>query len=206
MKVVITDTFIKSFEKMINRQRWYWKIWDFFRYDLPQGIKNIILFWRVVWNYRSWDSRNSLQIFSHSLKLLSKGLEEKSLEVDSSRLKKIAKLNRAIEILDRQASDTYLEYSESKLGYKVNTEYGIFSNKEEEEPLAIKEANQKIFDLSNSLEEGEWLELMTILKGQNHSQFVMLYDKAKSENGENTVSDDLWDNWFDGSGLKSWWY
>ena len=61
--------------------------------------------------------------------------------------------------------------------------------------------NSKIYDLSSELEEKEWQELWTIFKGQEHSHYVMLVDKAKAD----LASEDLWNKWFDGSGMKGWW-
>jgi hypothetical protein len=47
-------------------------------------------------------------------------------------------------------------------------------------------------------------ELWTIFNGQEHSHYIMLLDKAKSQNVD-LESEDLWDKWFDGSGMKGWW-
>lgn len=205
MEIKFTDTFFKSLEKMNSRERWYWKTWDFFRYDLPKGIKNIFFFWRVIWNYRSWDSSFQMRILARSLEPLAHTLEYHGMEVDGPRLKKVAKIKRAIEILNRQAEDDYIDLAEKELGYEVNTEYGIFGSKNEEgEPAEIKEANRKIFDLSRELEEKEWKELWKIFEGQEHSHFVMLLDKAKSENID-LKSENVWDKWFDGSGMRGWW-
>ena len=41
MEIKFADTFFKSLERMVNRQKWYWQTWDFLRYDLPNGVKNI---------------------------------------------------------------------------------------------------------------------------------------------------------------------
>ena len=92
MEIKFTDTFFKSLEKMNSRERWYWKTWDFFRYDLPKGIKNIFFFWRVIWNYRSWDSSFQMRIFARSLEPLAHTLEYHGMEVDGPRLKKVAKI------------------------------------------------------------------------------------------------------------------
>ena len=44
MEVGFADTFFDSFKRMINRERWYWKTWDFFRYDLFHTIKIFFYF------------------------------------------------------------------------------------------------------------------------------------------------------------------
>ena len=51
MEVKFADTFFKSLERMVNRQKWYWQTLDFLRYDLHNGVKNIFFFWKVIWNY-----------------------------------------------------------------------------------------------------------------------------------------------------------
>jgi hypothetical protein len=205
MEVKFADSFFESLQKMANRERWYWKTWDFFRYDLPNGVKNIFFFWRVIWNYRSWDSSFQMRILARSLEPLANTLEHHGNEVDEPRLKKVAKIRRAIEILNRQSEDNYIDLAEEILGYEVDLSYGIFGDKdEEEEPAEIKENNRKVYDLARELEEKEWTELWAIFNGQEHAQFITLLDKAKSENID-IGSDDCWNKWFDGSGLKGWW-
>jgi hypothetical protein len=203
MEIKFADTFFKSLERMVNRQKWYWKTWDFLRYDLPNGVKNIFFFWGVIWRYRSWDSSFQMRILARSLEPLAHTLEHHGNEVDGPRLKKVAKIKRAIEILNHQVNDDYIALAEEKLGSTVNHSYGIFGDKDEEdEPLEIKEMNRKIFALSSELEEQEWDELFTILRGQNHNAYVMLCDKAKEEGD---INRDIWDQWFDGSGMRGWW-
>jgi hypothetical protein len=205
MEIKFADSFFDSFTRMINRERWYWKTWDFFRYDLPKGIKNIFFFWRVIWRYRSWDSSFQMTLLARSLEPLAHTLEYHGNEVDGPRLKKVAKIKRAIEILNRQSNDDYIELAEEQLGYKVDTSYGIFGDKPyDDETEEIKVNNSKIFNLSNELQEKEWAELFAILKGQDHTHYVMLLDKAKIE-GTDLKSEDLWNKWYDGSGMKHWW-
>jgi hypothetical protein len=60
------------------------------------------------------------------------------------------------------------------------------------------EHNRKVFNRSREIEETEWVELWTILQGQNRTHFTMFADKS-------TNPDEAWDNWFDGSGLNGWW-
>jgi hypothetical protein len=201
MEVKFADSFFESLERMVNRERWYWKVWDFFRYDLPKGVKNIFFFWKVIWNYRSWDSHFQMRILARSLEPLAHTLEHHGNEVDGPRLKKVAKIKRAIEILNRQGEDNYLELAEKELGYTVNYEYGLFG-KDEPEPEEITKANRKLFNLSKELEDKEWKELWKIFEGQEISHFIMLCDKAKADNEK---TDDLWNRWFDGSGMKGWW-
>lgn len=201
MEIKFADGFFDSIQRIINRQRWYWQAWDFFRYDLVQGIKNIFFFWKVIWQYRSWDSSYQMKILSRSLEPLANTLEYHGNEVDEPRLKKVAAIKRAIEILNRQSNEDYLELAERELGYKVNLNYGITGDGE---PKKVTEKNRKLFDLSHELEDKEWKELWKIFEGQEHTHYIMLLDKAKSENPK-TSTEEVWNKWFNGNGMKHWW-
>jgi hypothetical protein len=197
MEVKFADSFWKSLDRMVKRERWYWKTWDFLRYDIPKGIKNIIFFWKVIWNFRPWDYTYNLKIFAKSLEPLRDSIINGN-EVDVPRLKKVAKIERAIEILNNITEDRYTDIAEAQLGYEVNSEF-IFRD---DEPEEIKEANKKIWDLSREIEDKEWKELWPIFQGQEHSQYVMLLDKMTPEQRKD---DDVWGNWYDGSGMGHWW-
>jgi len=197
MEVKFADSFWESLDRMNKRERWYWKTFDFFRYDLPKGIKNIIFFWKVIWNFRPWDHTYNLRILARSLEPLRDSIIN-GMEVDGPRLKKVAKMERAIDILNNITEDKYTDIAESQLGYEVNIEYTFRDG----EPVEVKEANRKIYDLSREIEEKEWKELWTIFQGQEHSQYVMWLDRVKEERGKNV---DIWNDWYDGSGMDHWW-
>lgn len=196
MKIVFTDTFFKSLKRVINRQRWYWKIWDFFRYDLSHGIRNIIFFFPVIWRFRSWDSNFQLRIFKRSLEPLRDSLES-GKEIDITRKKKVASISRAIEILNNITEDTYIDLAEKELGYDVNLTYSF-----NDEPEEVATLNSKLFKRAREIEEREWDELWKIFEGQKHSHFEMFKDKAKSEG---VSPEDAWYQWFNGSDLRGWW-
>lgn len=197
MKVKFADSFWESLERISKRERWYWKAWDFLIYDIPNGVRNIIFFRKVIWNFRPWDHTYNLRILSKSLEPLRDSII-KGREVDVPRLKKVAKIERAIEILNNITEDKYTDIAEAQLGYEVNSEF-IFRDNEPEE---IKEANRKIYDLSREIENKEWKELWIIFQGQEHSHYVMLLDKMTPEERK---EDDVWNNWYDGSGMGHWW-
>ena len=197
MKIKFADSFWESLDKINKRERWYWKAWDFLIYDIPNGVRNIIFFRKEIWNFRPWDHTYNLRIFAKSLEPLRDSIKN-GYEVDVPRLKKVAKIKRAIEILNNITEDKYTDIAEAQLGYEVNSEF-IFRN---DEPEEIKEANKKIYDLSNEIERKEWKEIWTIFQGQEHSHYVMLLDKMTSEQRKN---DEVWNNWYDGSGMGHWW-
>lgn len=196
MKVKFADSFLESLDRMVKRERWYWKTWYFLRYDIPKGVKNIIFFWKVIWNYRPWDHTYNLRIFAKSLEPLRDSIKN-GYEVDVTRLKKVAKVERAIEILNNITEDKYIDITEAQLGYEVDTTFTF----DDDEPEEIKNTNTKIYSLSKEIEEKEWKELWTILQGQEHSHYVMLLDRMSPEQRKNW---DIWGNWYDGSGMKHW--
>ena len=63
-----------------------------------------------------------------------------------------------------------------------------------------KEHNSKVFTRAREIEEQMWAELWITLKGQEHSDF----DKIKGDT-KRKKQDELYNNWFDGSGLRGWW-
>ena len=60
-------------------------------------------------------------------------------------------------------------------------------------PLPIKEKQPAA---------NEWDELFKILKGQDYKEYRKLVKLDKKKEIKN---DNLWDEWFDGSGIKGWW-
>jgi len=198
MEIKFADSFWESLDRLVKRERWYWKTWDFLVYDIPKGIKNIIFFWKVIWSFRPWDSSYNLRILGRSLEKLKVSIENGN-EADITRLKKVDKINRSIEILKNITEDRYHDIAEEQLGYEINTEY-IF--REEEEPKEISDANRKIYDLTREMEEKEWNEIWDIFKGQNHNHYTMLLDRMDDEKKK---EEDVWGNWYDGSGMRQWW-
>ena len=52
------------------------KISDFFRYDIPCGIKNLIRWFPIIWKDRSWDHRYIYEILRHKLDLQQKHIRK----------------------------------------------------------------------------------------------------------------------------------
>ena len=95
--------------------------------------------------------------------------------------------------------DNFIEQAESELGELImnpiewkpsetHTDcYELVDNDTAEERVH----NKAIFERARELEEEQWNELHIILKGQDISKY-----KPKKQD---------WNDWFDGSGMKSWW-
>jgi hypothetical protein len=137
---------------------------------------------------------------------ISDTVEKYGNEVDGPRLKKVAKMRRAIELIKNYNEDKYIEMAESELGPLAlhewefepvpdKPEYSRIIDRDTEEE---KIHNRKVFDRAREIEEKEWKELFEILKGQSPTEYQMFLDKSEDKGS-------AWDNWFDGSGIKGWW-
>ena len=140
-----------------------------------KGLRNFWEFRKLVFHHKDWDYSFSLRLFGFGLKRLGDFLEKNGTEVEETRMLKVSKIKRAVEIIKAIEEDTWLSLAEEKLGKKI-VFYQYLSIEE------WSEENRDIIDLAKRL-ENEWTdELFGILKG-NHQ------DKKN----------------FDGSGLFGWW-
>jgi hypothetical protein len=114
---------------------------------------------------------------------MAKDIEKYGFEILTSRDNKFKKIRRANVILNNIIWDNYIEMAESELGkvrdYQWNKQFS------EEEALHIR----NVISLAEIKEYEEWVELMEIFKGQDHSKF--------------DLNVDFYDQ-FDGSGIKNW--
>jgi hypothetical protein len=200
MKVTFADSFWKSLRVMARHQTWWYKTYEVFRYKIPMFFENLWFFRKQLWEFRSWDYSFNLQLLSRSLEKTAKTLEFHGIEVDVTRLKKVQKINRVIEIIENIRENNYLSKAELELGEIILRNNWMFTD-EEENPEII-EHNKKIYDRADVLEELEWNELFDILKGQNFDEYKTLMDK-KSPEEKNKMN--VWNDWYDGSGIRNWW-
>ena len=218
MKVNFAKTFNKSLKRMLRTQTWWYKTYSLFRYDLPRFFKNIWRFRKGLWNHYWFDHHGTLKFLEIGLTDMSDRIEKDGMEVDESRLKKVAKMRRVIELIKNYNEDNYIEMAEKELGELHVQGFDIDDFVETGEtidnPLGEKNEklytwvdrlteeqsahNHKVYERAHEIEEQEWNELFNILKGQNRTEYVMFQDK--SENKESA-----WDNWFDGSDMRGWW-
>jgi hypothetical protein len=140
-----------------------------------------------LWNYEKYNYYGvfwSLRIIFKNLK--NELLKGKELSID----KKIQKIDRCIQILTNIIEDRYLEMSEL-----INGKF--LMNDDLEEPSEEQSIiNIKIIKEKNILEEKEWVELLDIIKGQNIDDLIII---------ESITGMELYDQWFNGSGLRKWW-
>jgi len=180
------------------RKNFFVKIYDLFRYKIPSFFKNIWYFRKSLWDFRWWDYHFTLEMMKTSLEIMSDNLEKKGIEVDVPRLKKVAKMKRAIEIMNNMNGVIHIEMAEKELGKLILKDwefvpegkdyYSLIDNLTKQE----SSHNRKIYSRAREIEKSEWKELWDIFEGQHHEK----YKKLKNID---------WDEWFDGSGMQTWW-
>lgn len=210
MKIVLANTFIKSLKKISLHNRWYFKIIDAVWYDIPNFCKNVWIYRKVLYNIHAFDSQGALSLLKTNIEQVANYIEKYGNEIELSKTKKIAKMQRAIELLNYHINDDFIELAEKQLGKKIivkwNFEFDekfegftkLSGNETEEETRN----NTEIYELTEKLRIDTWNELFLILKGQDIKEYTELYKQSTIEERTN---DDFWYKWFDGSGIQGWW-
>ena len=210
MKVGFADSFGDSIKTLIRHQTWWYKTYELFRYDLPRFFKNVWTFRKALWSHYWFDHHGTLKFLEIGLTNISDTVEKYGNEVDGPRLKKVAAMRRAIELIRNYNQDKYIEMAEKEIGELVihDWEFEPVEDKPGYSRLIDKDTdeerihNRKVFDRAHEIEEQEWNELFKILKGQDYKEYRELYD---SQTEEEKKERELWNEWFDGSGIKGWW-
>lgn len=198
MKLTFADSFWKSLKRLSMHQTWWYKTYEVFRYKIPMFFKNVWYFRKELWRFRSWDYTFNLMMFSRSLEKTVHTLEFHGWEIEETKIKKVEKIKRVIQIIKSLDESNYIKRAEDQIGELRGVEFW----EDKEDTPEDKEHNKKVFDLSTQIENDEWEELFNILKGQDHKEYGKLLETQSEENKWKT---DLWTKWFDGSGMKHWW-
>lgn len=209
MEVKFADTFFDSFERLINRERWYWKTWDFVRYDAPRFFRNIWLFRKDLYHYRWYGGHHSVLPFMRTaISNIAENVDKRGNEVKISADKKVAKMRRAVEIMQHIIDEDFVDLAEKELGslFHRKWEYedvpgkpGYVQLKDLDTPEE-RDHNSKVYARANAIEKEMWKELWVILEGQDYSKF-----KKSPKNMSHDGSYNHWQEQFDGSGLRGWW-
>ena len=142
-----------------------------------------------------WDFRFNLTLFRKSLEFTCKGIEEKGLEVDETRMKKVRAIQELILIMKAIESDDFISLAEKELGeiklsglefVKSDSHPGCYEMVQKETPEEI-EHSSRVFKRSNQIEEEYWDRMARIIRGQSHD----LLSKSHEE--------------YDGTGMRGWW-
>ena len=164
MKIVITDTFVKSLKRLAWRQSLPIIILDTIRYNIPTFFKNIYRFRKELYDFHWWDYRFNLNLFKKSLEITAYSIEKHGQEIDEHRLKKVSDIKIVCQILQDFDDGKRLSYAEKELGltYTENNG-GLF------EPVKDKEAakiNYKISKKANELEQERWKKVWQIISDE----------------------------------------
>lgn len=199
MEVKFADSFWKSLRTLSRHQTWWYKTYSVIRYKIPMFFENIWYFRKQLWEFRSWDYTYNLRLFGRSLEKTAHTMEHFGHEVEITRMKKVEKIKRVVQIIQSLDESNYIDKAEEVLGDLKNLDGWLNGREDSSEE---REHNGKVFKLAKKMEEDEWIELCLILKGQDIKEYSDLMENATEEEKWNT---NLWDKWFDGSGMKHWW-
>jgi hypothetical protein len=191
MKVEASESFFESLERLAWYDTKLWKVWEFIKRTIPRFFKNIWRFRKELASHEWWDYRYTLEMLYRSLSIMVVKLEKDGIEEDVSRMKKVVKIKRALELLKHKLDDDYVDRAELELGeisYKpirfepVEGKEGLFSLVDDDTP-AEKKHTRKVFKRASVIEEKEWKELWDIFKGKKFT----------------TIEN------YDGSDMRGWW-
>jgi hypothetical protein len=170
-----------------------YKIWEFFRRGIPTFFKNIWKFRKELYSHDWWDYTFTLEILYRSLVIMEEGMSKKGMEVAETRNVKVKQIRRAIELLKHKLDSDYIERVEAELGPVNYTNFldeknwkklegGNYELIDTDTPEE-KKHGRKVFKRAHKLEQEEWKELWTIIKGNKFT---------------------TWEK-FDGTDLRNWW-
>ena len=210
MEIKFADSFSKSLKRLIWHESRVYKFYDFFRRDIGRFVKNVWRFRKALANHYWWDHHGTLMFLETGLTHMSDNLAVRGNEVDGPRMKKVAAMRRAVKLIKNYNESTYIEMAEAEPGpiYHHDWEFEEvpdkpgFSRLVDKDSPEEKKHNRKVFNRSRQIEEQEWKELWNILKGQNHAEYKKIVKRATEEEKN---SRDLWNEWYNGTGLNGWW-
>jgi hypothetical protein len=206
MKVEFKDTFFESVERLVWYDTKLWKVWAFLVRGIPNFFGNIWKFRKELYSHQWWDYRYTLEMLHRSLVIMEKELSVKGIEIPAHRDKKVAKIRRAIQLLDNRLNDTYIQQAEKELGELYynpwefepteDGNYKLIDNDTKDET----EHNRSVFKLASTIDDREWRELWNIFKGQSILDYKKHLKTIPKEE-----QDDAWGKWFNGSDMRCWW-
>lgn len=190
MKVEASDSFFESLERLAWYDTKLWKVWEFIKRTIPRFFKNIWRFRKELASHEWWDYRYTLEILYRSLVIMESKMHD-GMEIRETRDKKVAKMQRAIQLIKHKLDDDFTERIEAELGELIlhdwefeeleNGNHRVIDN----DTPAERKHNRRIFKEAHKLEDKEWIELWNILKGTKYSK--------------------TWGDTFDGTDMRGWW-
>jgi len=198
MEISVANSFLDSLKAIYRRGSSLWKSYYFIKETLPNFFKNVWIFRKALAKHEWWDHHGVLMFIETGCLHMAKHVEVKGLEIDESRLKKVAAMRRLAELIHNYNEHRYIEMAEIELGEVItgNMRFVPIEGKEDyfrmEDDLTEEqnEHNGKVYKRADEIEVSEWEEIYHLIKGQDYS----LFDKEIS-----------FEKQFDGSGIKNWW-
>lgn len=80
-------------------------VYDYIRYDIPRGIKNLIIWLPAVWKDRQWDHQFIYMILRHKLNLQQQFIREHGVHVNN--VQDADEIKECVELLDNLIEDDY---------------------------------------------------------------------------------------------------
>jgi hypothetical protein len=197
MKVHAVEGFFESLITLERNQAWYNRLWRALTREFWLFLKSIWIFRQELWSHPSLKDDLVLKMIRRSI-IVTEEVLRGGIEAPETLDLKLAKMQRAIQILDNILEDRYTDMAEAELGplYLEGLDFapvegdsrvfGLVDTRSPEE----KAHNSKVYARLDEIEATEWKELMEIFQGQDYSKFNKEID---------------WSKQYDGSGLKSWW-
>lgn len=210
MEVGFAPSFEKSLKKLIWHESKLYKFYSFFRHDITRFCKNVWRFRKALNRHYWWDHHGTLMFMETGLIHMADNLEKHGLEIDESRLKKVAAIRRTVELIRNYNKDLYIDMAEAELGEIIHHDWEFedvpdkpgYSRIIDQDTEEEKIHNRKVYDRAREIEEQEWNELWQNLKGQDHEEYNEL---AKTFTEEERRERDRYYEWFNGTGLRGWW-
>jgi hypothetical protein len=187
-----------------------WRMWNSIRYDIPHFLKNVWIYRAEIGSIYDWESTGSLKLLKRHLERLAVYLEKHGHEIEEPRLKKVEKIRRAVDLLDLHIEEGFTDWAEVELGEELinngfyfekieGTEYSTLNDRLTAEEKAH---NGRIYKRAQEIATETWMELFEILRGQDTRLYSILREFHENDH---TKQAEIWNDWYDGSGMKHWW-
>jgi len=162
-------------------------VYDFFRYGIPQGVHNLIVWFPIIWKYRTWDFYYTLTVLHKSLMELKHSMEFNSRHVGCD--KDVKRMNICINLLNRicggQSCCEFYDFSYHDMVFKnhnikwgeldmqfgsINSDHNytcIFGRKNARTEKEIEQEQKEykfLMDKCGKLEKQDYVTLFNIIK------------------------------------------
>jgi hypothetical protein len=187
-----------------------WRAWNRVRYDLPNFLRNVWIYRAELTHTYDWDGTGTLEFTKAHLERVANYLEKRGNEVEESRLKKVKMIRRAVELIDLHLEERFIDWAEAEMDERLIDSQIYFQKIEGSNLSEMKDHltdegrahNGRIYERANEIAKETWQELFEILRGQDTRIYSIL---RELEDGDHRKQSEIWEAWFDGSGLKHWW-